>query len=133
MIFFGGGGKTPTMVPPDGQKPFGKYFLLEFPTNLETIFSIIPFFNALKNGIFFTGFEPRHAAGLAEQPIYFFAIVFWHLNESFVRSALNSKILLLSAPFAYCVFNFLSFFPNSGVYILQNTMARGGNGAGKKN
>ena len=49
---------------------------------------------------FFTGFGPRRAAGLAEQPKFFFAIVIWHLNEHSVRvSALNSKIFLISTPF----------------------------------
>ena len=48
----------------------------------------------------FTGSEPRHAAGLAEQPIFLFAIVILHPNErSVLVSALNSKILLLSTPF----------------------------------
>jgi len=48
---------------------------------------------------FFTGFGPRRAAGLAEQPKFFFAIVIWHLNEHSVRvSALNSKILSFSTP-----------------------------------
>ena len=49
---------------------------------------------------FFTGFGPRRAAGLAEQPKFFFAIVIWHPNERSVRvSALNSKILSFSTPF----------------------------------
>ena len=49
---------------------------------------------------FFTGFGPRRAAGLAEQPKFFFAIVIWHLNEHSVRvSALNSKIFLMATPF----------------------------------
>ena len=49
---------------------------------------------------FFTGFGPRRAAGLAEQPNFFFAIVIWHLNEHSVRvSALNSKIFLMATPF----------------------------------
>ena len=49
---------------------------------------------------FFTGFGPRRAADLAEQPKFLFAIVIWHLNEHSVRvSALNSKILSLSTPF----------------------------------
>ena len=48
---------------------------------------------------FFTGFGPRRAAGLAEQPKFLFAIVIWHLNEHSVRvSALNSKILSFSTP-----------------------------------
>ena len=48
---------------------------------------------------FFTGFGPRRAAGLAEQPKFLFAIVIWHLNEHSVRvSALNSKIFLISTP-----------------------------------
>ena len=49
---------------------------------------------------FFTGFGPRRAAGLAEQPKFLFAIVIWHLNEHSVRvSALNSKIFLMATPF----------------------------------
>ena len=49
---------------------------------------------------FYTGFGPRRAAGLAEQPKFLFEIVIWHLNEHFVRvSALNSKIFLISTPF----------------------------------
>ena len=51
---------------------------------------------------FFTGFGPRRAAGLAEQPKFFFAIVIWHPNERSVRvSALNSKIFLMAT--AFCV------------------------------
>ena len=49
---------------------------------------------------FLTGFGPRRAAGLAEQPKFFLAIVIWHLNEHSVRvSALNSKIFLMATPF----------------------------------
>ena len=49
---------------------------------------------------FFTGFGPRRAPGLAEQPKFLFAIVIWHLNEHSVRvSALNSKISLMATPF----------------------------------
>ena len=49
---------------------------------------------------FFTGFGPRRAPGLAEQPKFLFAIVIWHLNEHSVRvSALNSNIFLISTPF----------------------------------
>ena len=64
---------------------------------------------------FFTGFGPRRAAGLAEQPKFLFAIVIWHLNEHSVRvSALNSKILSLSTPF--CVVGGGSSDPILGNY-----------------
>ena len=70
------------------------------PTNFEAIFSIFPYFLMAPKMAFFTGFGPRRAAGLAEQPKFFFAIVIWHLNEHSVRvSALNSKILSFSTPF----------------------------------
>ena len=69
------------------------------PTNFEAIFSIFPCFFMAPKMAFFTGFGPRRAAGLAEQPKFFFAIVIWHLNEHSVRvSALNSKISLMATP-----------------------------------
>ena len=59
----------------------------------------------------FTGFGPRRAAGLAEQPNFSFTIDILHPNVRYVRVlALNSKILLLSTPF--CVV--LSWHPPSG-------------------
>ena len=70
------------------------------PTNFEAIFSIFPYFFMAPKMAFFTGFGPRRAAGLAEQPKFLFAIVIWHLNEHSVRvSALNSKISLMATPF----------------------------------
>ena len=72
------------------------------PTNFEAIFSIFPCFLMASKMAFFTGFGPRRAAGLAEQPKFFFAIVIWHPNERSVRvSALNSKIFLMAT--AFCV------------------------------
>ena len=70
------------------------------PTNFEAIFSISPYFLMAPKMPFLTGFGPRRAAGLAEQPKFFLAIVIWHLNEHSVRvSALNSKIFLMATPF----------------------------------
>ena len=48
---------------------------------------------------FFTGFGPRRANGLAEQPKFLFAIVIWHLNEHSLRVSALNKILSFSTPF----------------------------------
>ena len=101
VIFFRGA-KPPQGCPLVAKKSFGKYpstSSLWFHPILKRFFRFFVFFNGFKNG-FFTGFGPRHAAGLAERPFFIFHIIIYHPKEhSLWFSAQNSKILQMASLF----------------------------------